>query len=147
MLIQREAHHIGVEVDPLIHLVPADVAHHVINMQQADRSRDGVGFHRAKTGKERAVVVTALHKCMNCVTVCADARKNCSSMFVFEHMRLGYTLRTAACGFSPGFRRVVDPKRDCTHTITVEANVFGDFVASAQCGGEDKTNLVLLNDV
>ena len=44
VLIEREAHHAGVEIDPLVHLVPAHVAHHVIDVEQADGARDVVVF-------------------------------------------------------------------------------------------------------
>ena len=55
MLIKREAHDAGIEFDPLFHLVPAHIAHHVIDVEQADGPRDGVALYGAEAGKEWAV--------------------------------------------------------------------------------------------
>ena len=48
VLVEREAHDVGVEIDPLVHLVPAHIAHHVIHVQQARGARDGVDDSTAR---------------------------------------------------------------------------------------------------
>ena len=55
MLEHAEAHHVAVEVHPAVHLAPADVAHHVVDVLQPHRPRDRVfAFHGAEAGQEGA---------------------------------------------------------------------------------------------
>ena len=73
VLVEREAHDVGVEIDPLVHLVPAHVAHHVVDVEQADGARDRVVLDGAEAGQEGAGVVAALDEGVNGVAVGADA--------------------------------------------------------------------------
>jgi hypothetical protein len=54
VLVELEAHDVGVEVDPLVHLVPADVAHHVVDVLEAGGPRHGRRGDGAKAGQKRA---------------------------------------------------------------------------------------------
>ena len=42
VLVELEAHHVGVKLDPLIHGMPANVTHHVIDVLEAGGPGDGV---------------------------------------------------------------------------------------------------------
>ncbi len=70
MLEHAEAHDMLVEFDPGVHLAPADVADHVIDVQQPRRTRNAVGAgHFNKSGQKSASVIGAFNERMNRVAV------------------------------------------------------------------------------
>ena len=69
VLVELEAHDIGIELNPLIHGVPADVPYHVIDVLKACGPRQLVFGFAAEAGQKRAVVVAAFDKCVNGVAV------------------------------------------------------------------------------
>ena len=68
-----ETHHILIKFHPRIHLVPTDVAHAMIDIEQAGLGRIVVRLPFAKTGHEDAVVITALDEEMNGIAVGVNA--------------------------------------------------------------------------
>ncbi len=84
VLVEREAHDLGVEVDPLVHGVPADVADDVVDVEQADGAGDGVFGHGAVAGQEGAGVVVALDEGVERVAVGGDAGDDDVAVFVGE---------------------------------------------------------------
>ncbi len=88
VLVEREAHDVGVELDPLVHLVPAHVADHVVDVEQAGGAGDRVALDGAVAGKECAGVVLALDKGVNRVAVGADAGHDDLPALIGEDVRL-----------------------------------------------------------
>ena len=62
MLVKLEAHDIAIEADPGIHLPPADIAYHVVDMQKARRPCNGVVALGAESRQEYASIIFALNE-------------------------------------------------------------------------------------
>jgi hypothetical protein len=134
-------------IDPLVHLVPTDVPHHVINVEQASGPRYGIILDRPISREKRAVVGAALDKRVNRVAVSANAGENNTAVLVRTGLGLGKAdCATAGC-LAPCLRRIVDPKRDDPHAVAVPLDMLGNGPAAEQWCGQHKADLALLHDI
>jgi hypothetical protein len=147
VLVEREAHYLGVEVDPAIHLVPAHVAHHVIDVEQARRASNRIFGLRAEARQECAVVVCTLDEGVDGVTVGGDRGDANSAVRVLQVKGLADAARAAFGGFFPGLAGVVDPQGYVADAITVGADMFRDVPVGTKRGGQHETDFALLQDV
>src|SRR5450755_2434088 len=85
MLIELEAHHVAIKSHPGVHLAPADVADHVVDILQPHRPRHWiVAFHGPEARQKDTAVVLALNKSMQRVAVGGDGRNSNLTMLVIE---------------------------------------------------------------
>ena len=81
---QFEAHHVLVELDPLVHGAEFDVADAVVHIFQADGfGRVGVGT-RLVAGQEHAAVVAALHQGVDGIAVGFDGGQHDFAVFIAQ---------------------------------------------------------------
>ena len=147
VLVEAEAHDVAVEVDPLVHGVPADVADDVVDVEEADGAGDVVFFDGLVAGEEGAGVVGAVDEGVDGVAVGGDAGGGDAAVGVGEVGGLLDAAGAAAGGFEPGLAGVVDPEGDGVDTVAVLVDVAGDLGVGAEGGGEDEADLALLEDV
>ena len=147
VLVEGEAHDVGVEVDPLVHGVPAHVADDVVDVQQADRAGDGVVRDGLVAGEEGAGVVGAVDEGVDGVAVGGDAGGGDAAVVVGELGGLLDAACSAAGGLEPGLAGVVDPEGDGADAVAVLVDVAGDVGVGAEGCGEDEADFALLEDV
>jgi hypothetical protein len=147
VLIEREAHHFGVEVDPLVHGVPADVADDVVDVEEADGVCYVILFDGLVAGEEGSRVVGTVDEGVDGVAVGGDAGGGDAAVGVGEFFRLLDAAGSPAGGFEPGLAGVVDPESDGADAVAVLVDVAGDVGVGAQGGGEDEADFALLEDV
>ena len=147
VLVEAEAHDVGVEVDPLVHGVPAYVADHVVDVEEADGAGDVVVGDGAVAGEEGAVVVGAVDEGVDGVAVGGDAGGGDAAVGVGELGGLLDAAGAAAGGLEPGLAGVVDPEGYGADAVAVVVDVAGDLGVGAEGGGEDEADLALLEDV
>ena len=147
MLVQPEAHHLTVEVDEGVHLVPAHVAHHVIDVQQAHRARLRVLGHRAEAGKKWPVVILALDESVDSLAVGGDARHHHRAVVVLLLKGLANTLSAALRRLAPGIARIVHPQRHVLHPVAMLQDMGRDLALRVQRRGQHQPYLALLQNV
>ena len=147
VLVEREAHHFRVEVDPLVHGVPADVADDVVDVQEADGPRDWIFGDGAVAGEEGSGVMSAVDEGVEGVAVGCDTGGGNTAVGVGELFRLLDAARAAARGLKPGLACIVDPERDGADSVAVLLDVAGDVGVGPEGGGEDESDFALLQDV
>ena len=81
-----EAHHILVELDPRIHLVPSDVADTMIDIEQSGFGRIVGRLPFPKAWHEDAVVILALDEEMDRLAVSVDAAHDDFAVFVLQRL-------------------------------------------------------------
>src|SRR6202034_2596612 len=109
--VELESHDVAIEADPGVHLPPADVADHVVDMQQACGARDRVvAVGGAEAGQESAVVILALDERVKRVAVSGNHRDSNTAVLVFPHRRLLDAARAATCSLAISGLRVIYPK-------------------------------------
>ncbi len=93
VLEHREAHHVAVEIHPAVHLAPADVAHHVVDVLQPDRARRRVLALRGREARQEhaAVVARARRRCGSC------RRKSRSTRCALRRVRRAASRARARC--------------------------------------------------
>ncbi len=147
VLVEAEAHDVGVEVDPLVHGVPAYVADHVVDVNEANWAGDVVVGDMTVAGEEGAVVVGSVDEGVDGVPVGGDAGDGDMAVVVGE---LGWFLDAASAatsGLGPGLAGVVDPEGYGADAVAVGVHVAGDLGVGAEGGGEDEADFSLLEDV
>jgi hypothetical protein len=147
VLIEAEAHDVAVEVDPLVHGVPADVADDVVDVEKADGTGDGVVLDGVVAGEEGAGVVGAVDEGVDGVAVGGDAGGGDAAVGIREFGGFLDAAGSAAGGFEPGLASVVDPESDGADTVAVGVDVASDVAVGTEGGGEDEADLSLLEDV
>jgi hypothetical protein len=147
VLVEAEAHDVAVEVDPLVHGVPADVADDVVDVEEADGTGNGVFGNGLIAGEESSGVVGAFYEGVDGIAIGGDAGGGDAAVGVFE---VGGSLDapgSAAGGGEPGLTGVIDPEGDGADAVAVGVDVGGDVGVGAEGGGEDEAYLALLEDV
>ena len=147
VLVEAEAHDVGVEVDPLVHGVPAYVADHVVDVDEADWAGDVVVGDMTVAGEEGAVVVGAVDEGVDGVAVGSDAGDGDVAIVVGELGRLLNATGAAAGGLGPGLAGVVDPESYGADSVAVGVDVAGDLGVGTERGCEDEADLSLLEHV
>src|SRR6266851_1395745 len=147
VLVEREAHDVRVEVDPVVHGVPAYVADHVVDVEEADGVGYAVVLDGAVTGEEGAGVVGAIDEGVDGVAVGGDAGGGDGAVVVGEGGGLLDTAGSAAGGLDPCLAGVVDPEGYGADAVAVGVDVAGDVGVGAKGCGKDEADLALLEDV
>jgi hypothetical protein len=147
VLVEREAHDAGVEVDPLVHGVPAYVADHVVDVEKADWTGDIVVLDGTVAGKEGAGVVGAVDEGVDGIAIGGDAGGGDAAVVVGMLCWLLDAAGSAAGGFEPCLAGVVDPEGYGADAVAVGVDVAGDVRVGAQGCGEDEPDLALLEDI
>jgi hypothetical protein len=142
-----EAHYMGVEIDPLVHGVPAYVAHHVVYMLETGGAGHGVRGFGAEAGEERAVVVAALDEGVDGVTIGGDRGGGDAAKLIGCLHGSCHRPRATGCGFQPGLACIVDCERNDADAIAVVGDVIGYGTAGPQGGGQHKAYFALLDNV
>jgi len=147
VLIETETHDVGVEVDPLVHRVPADVADTVIDVEEADGAGYRIVRNGLVAGKERAIIVATVDEGVDGVSVGGDAGSGDATVVVGGLGGLLDVACAASGGLEPGLAGIIDPEGDGTDAVAVGVDVAGDVGVGPECGGEDEADLALLEDV
>src|SRR5216683_1461713 len=147
VLVEREAHDVGVEVDPVVHGVPAYVADHVVDVEEDDGAGYAVVLDGAVAGEEGAGVVGAIDEGVDGVAVGGDAGGGDGAVVVGEGGGLLDTAGSAAGGLDPCLAGVVDPEGYGADAVAVGVDVAGDVGVGAKGCGKDEADLALLEDV
>src|ERR1700736_5941228 len=106
-----EPHNFAIKADPSVHLAPADIADHVIDVFQAHRPRHTVfAFNRPKSWQKNAAVVLALNKRMDRITVRGDGGNSNLPVLVFECGRFLHATSAAPRSFNVRRLGVVHPE-------------------------------------
>src|SRR5579884_2526136 len=147
MLIKREPHHIRIEIHPAVHLIPADVSHHMVHVQQPNRTRKFVFFHRAISRHKDAFVLTALYKGMDSIAIGGNCGKPYDAMLIAQLKRLANAPRAALCRLLPCIFRIIYPQRDVVYTIPMPMHMLSDLTVRPKRSRKHKTNLALLQNI
>ena len=147
VLVEAEAHDVAVEVDPLVHGVPADVADDVVDVEEADGAGDVVVRDGVVAGEEGAGVAGAVDEGVDGVAVGGDAGGGDAAVVVGGVGGLLDAAGAAGGGLVPGLAGIVDPEGDGADAVAVLFDVAGDLVVGAEGGGEDEADLALLENV
>src|ERR1700761_3033927 len=138
MLVEGKTHNGGVELNPAVHLVPAHIAHHVIDVEQAGRTSQMVLALLDVSGEKRAVIILALDKGVDRVAVNGGGCSSKPSVFFGMLNRLLHAARPATGRLFPGQPGVIYPKRDIANSVAVKANMLSSLIVGPQRGSEDK---------
>ena len=133
--------------DPVVHLVPANVADHVIDVQQTDRTRYRIAIDGTKTRKEWSCVFAAFDKGVDGVAVGADARYDNLPVLVGQNGWFGNADRAPSDGFLPCSAGIVHPESNDANCISVSMDMFSNRTLTTQRSRQRKTNLPLLHHV
>jgi len=147
VLVEAEAHDVGVEVDPLVHGVPADVADDVVDVEEADGTGDVVVRDGLVAGEEGSGVVGAVDEGVDGFAVGGDAGGGDAAVGVGEVGGVLDAAGAAGGGLDPGLAGVVDPESDGVDAVAVGVDVAGDFAVGTEGSGEDEADFSLLEDV
>ena len=101
VLIERKTHHGRVKVYPAVHLIPAHIADYVVNMQQACGAGQVVFPLGNVSGQKRPMVILALDKGVDRISINGDGGHLCASMFVLDLVRLLHAARPSPRGLFP----------------------------------------------
>ena len=142
-----KAHHLGVEFAPGVHLAPADVADHVVDVLEAHGCGLEVGVPGAVSGEEHAVVVLALHEDVDGVAVRFDGAEHHLAVAVAANLGLEFGHGPALGRFLKALARVRHPKRHRLHAVPVLVEVGVERAAFLERRGEDEGDFVLAQHV
>ena len=127
--------------------MPAYVADHVVDVEEADGAGHLVLGHGAVAGEEGAVVVAAVDEGVEGIAVGGDAGDGDLAVVVGEGGWLLDAAGAAAGGLDPCLAGVVDPEGNGADAVAVGVDVAGDVGVGAQGGGENEADFSLLQDV
>jgi hypothetical protein len=147
VLVEGEAHDAGVEIDPVVHGVPAYVADHVVDVEEADGTGDVVVLDGSVSGEESAGVVGAIDEGVDGIAVGCDAGDGDAAVAVGELYRLLNAAGSATGGFEPSLAGVVDPEGYGADAVAVGVDVAGDVGVGTQGCSQHETDFTLLEDV
>ncbi|MNY22783.1 hypothetical protein D3C86_1564220 [compost metagenome] len=141
-----EVEHALVELDPGVHLVPAHVAHHVVDVLEADRGA-AEALAGLVAGQEDAGVVGALDEGVDGVAVGRHAGEHDAAVGVGAlgglHDAGGATRNRLVVGEAG----VVDDDGDVLDAVPVRLDVLGDRMIGGEGRGQDEADLALLEHV
>src|SRR5258708_27214587 len=119
-----EAHHILIELHPLVHLAFLDIAHDVINRLEADRvKRSGavaLWIQRLESWGEYASVTIAIDEAVQRVAVAANGRIFLDTPFIFQQRRRPDADGAPLSPLAKGLLNVLDFQSHVLHAIAVD---------------------------
>ncbi len=146
-----EAHHVLVELHPLVHLAFLDVADDVIDGNQAGSAEGALavalGIDRLVAGGEHALVVVAVDEGVRGVAVGLDGGVVVDAVLVLDALRRRDGDGAALAGLAPGEVDVVDLERDVLHAIAVQQQPAVVRVAGRQRRDDVEGDVALAEDV
>src|ERR1700722_15079578 len=122
----------GVEIDPLVHGMPADVPPHVVYMFETRGAGDCVLRFGAEAGQESAVVVSALNECVDRVAIRCDRRSDDATVFIGCFCGGSDRERSAGSRFDPGLSCVVYLEGNHANAIAVACHMVCDGAVRPQ---------------
>src|SRR4051812_26014704 len=145
----REAEHVAVVVDELVHVPELDVADAMVDLKQrqATGGRRGL-LDLAVARHEHAVVIVAIDERVNYLAIRPNGRPAQDAVFAAIdlgrlHDRHGATLGCLA----PCALDVVNEEGDVLDAITVAMDVLGNLAVWSQWRSEDEADVVLDHQV
>jgi hypothetical protein len=144
-----ESQHVLVEIDEGVHLSELDVAHAVVDLEQAQPTRRTRRcLHLPVARRECTVVVTPIDERVEDRAVRPDRRPPEDAILAAVELgRLERGDGSAARGLAPGRLDVRDAECDVVHAIAMLSNVFRDLAIRGQRRGEHEADVVLDHDV
>jgi hypothetical protein len=132
---------------PSIHLAELHVADAVVDVLEPDLGWLKPRRDRAESGKERALVVPALHQRMDRLAVGTDGSDHDLAGVIANDPRL--LLRNCSALDGGGIRvaRIVHPECIVLHAIAVLVNVLRDRRLRTQCRRQNEPDLALLEEI
>ena len=142
-----EAHDLGVELAPGVHLAPADVADHVVDVFEADGRCRALGVPCLVARQEHAVVGLSLHEDVDGVSIGLDAAEDHLAIAILAGVRLECAHGAAGGGLLPALLRVVHPQGHGLHAVAVPIEVVVERTVRHERRGQDERDLVLAQHV
>ena len=120
-----EPHHLLIELRPFVHLPPADIAHHMVDIFQPDRTGFVCGIPFFEAGQERACVIFAFHEDVHRFAIGMYSGHDHFAMFIFPGDRFKIRFGAPARCFLPRPRGIIHPEGHHLYTVAVLLHVVG----------------------
>ncbi len=135
-----EAHHLVVEIDPVIHLPKLDVADHMVDGSQPGRF-GGFVLDFAIGGGKRPVVVRAVNENVLSLSISVNGRSAEDAVLILLFARCPGRLATAFGGRLPGLFHIIHFQGDDLDPVAVQHVVRSQRAGWAVRRRDNKTNL------
>src|SRR5579871_2094649 len=144
-----EAHHIFVELDPLVHLAKLDVANHMIYRAETAVARQlcCCRFDGAISRQEWAIVVAAFDEAVNGLAVGVDGSALDLAMLIFGDGRLHCALCATRQRIVIRLLRVRHFQCDIFCAVAVQQRMLRNGTLRAEAAAQHEANLALLDDI
>ena len=143
--VAMEAEDVRVVVGPVLHFSLFDVAHDVVDAENAAVVSCDGRCHEA--GHKRPIVAFVRDQRVDGVAISVHRRAADCAMLVYLVVRLGDRLCAAANGFGKGLIGVVHFKGDVAHAVPMPANMLGGLIVRSQRRGQKKICLALAHRI